>query len=128
VSTIIHDRRIDMLGRKIVFQPDGEVPHDDGYRLVVPETSGVYLFFDLRGPLYVGKADNLRRRFCNHFDSHNQQLTTALEFPVGTVRFLWVQVPSTELATTEAQIIEELCPICNIRLNSRREKRQRRCN
>lgn len=126
MSAVTHDRRIEMLDRSIEFTPDGEVPHDDGYCLVVPETPGIYMFHDWRGPLYIGKGENLRRRFSEHFTTHNPHLAAALNSPVGVIKFVWLNVELVDLDTVESRIINELCPICNIRLNSRRETRTRR--
>ena len=126
MSAVIHDRRLEMLDRRIEFTPDGEVPHDDGYRLAVPQCSGIYVFYDWRGPLYVGKGENLRRRFCEHFTTHNPYLAAALNSPVGAVKFVWLNVELVDLDKVESRIIKELCPICNIRLNSRHETRTRR--
>lgn len=125
MSSTVLDRRLEMLSRQVDFCPDGEVLHDELYSLAVPETSGIYVFFDWRGPLYVGKAENLRRRFFNHFNSHNPYLSAALNSPVGKVRFLWLNVDLVDLNKVEARLIEELCPICNIRLNGCRETRMR---
>lgn len=119
VASVFHDRRIEMLEREVVFQPNGQVPYDDDYRLAVPESSGIYLFFDWRGPLYIGQANNLRRRFCSHFETHNQHLAKAFVNPVGVIQFAWCEVPIQDLAKVESRLINELCPICNIRLNCR---------
>lgn len=126
MTAVIHDRRIDMLERTIAFDPDGEVPFDEDYQLAVPDDSGIYLFYDWRGPLYVGRAENIRRRFQNHFQTHNPHLARALRAPVGPVKFVWLRVPLVDLCEVEARLIEELCPICNIRMNDRPETRTRR--
>jgi hypothetical protein len=120
------DRRLELLDEPVMFRPDGVVPYEEGYRLAVPQRPGIYLFADLRGPLYVGKSTDLRRRFLGHEQSHNADLRRALHNPAGEVRFLWCEANLGELAEIERRTIAELCPICNIRLNDRPETRRRR--
>ena len=121
-----HDRRLALLDQPVRFRPDGGVPYEDGYRLAVPSRSGIYLFSDLRGPLYVGKSSDLRRRFTSHEQSHNADLRRALRNPAGEVTFHWLVVDLAALDAVERRTITELSPICNIRLNDRPETRRRR--
>jgi len=120
------DRRLALLDQPVRFRPDGGVPYEDGYRLAVPSRPGIYLFSDLRGPLYVGRSMDLRRRFTSHEQSHNADLRRALRNPAGEVTFHWLSVDLAQLDAVERRTITELSPICNIRLNDRPETRRRR--
>ncbi len=46
----------------------------------IPELPGVYVFRDATGYLYIGQAENLRKRLATHLDeSHNQSLAEYLK-------------------------------------------------
>ena len=50
-----------------MFQPIQ--PFDKAEILIVPEASGVYIIYDLAGPIYVGRsAVNIRRHLLAHFE------------------------------------------------------------
>lgn len=101
------------------FMIEQRVGFSDNYAITVPETSGCYLIADDRGPLYVGQAIQLRKRFGEHLrHSHNPNLRLALENPWGTITFGWMHVPSAELTTVELRLITFLQPICNIAHNT----------
>lgn len=98
--------------------PDGSVPYRLGWALGVPDDSGVYLIHDLRGMLYVGRADLLRRRFEEHYlDSHNPAVRQALRFAVGQLTFSWVLVAAPEQIELERNLIRALRPLCNVQHN-----------
>lgn len=85
----------------------------------LPTTHGVYLFYgenDL--PLYIGKANNLRRRVLSHFSgdhvsSKEQQLTQQIE------RVDWIETAGEIGALLqEAMLVKRLSPTYNKQLRS----------
>lgn len=57
-------------------KPDGLLRFEELNQGMLPETPGVYVWYDYLGTsLYVGKAANLKRRIESHlYESHNQYL------------------------------------------------------
>jgi len=102
---------------RLVFEPpeipfDGAVVFRRGLALSVPQGQGVYLIWDLRGVLYVGRASVLRRRYFDHLEySHNLKLRRALLRPLGQSHFGWLLDNSP--ASLERKLIRELQPLCN---------------
>jgi DNA polymerase-3 subunit epsilon len=95
----------------------------DGLRTdALPSTHGVYLFYgenDL--PLYVGKANNLRRRVVSHF-SGDHASSKELEFRRQTQRIDWVQTAGEIGALLqEAALVKKLMPTHNEALHSSEE-------
>ena len=98
---------------------DGAVSYRRGWALGVSESPGVYLIHDLRGMLYIGRADNLRRRFEDHLlRSHNPALRRALRTPVGPLTFSWVLVASSQQIEFERTLIRSFRPLCNVQHNA----------
>jgi len=88
----------------------------------VPSTHGVYLFYgenDL--PLYIGKANNLRRRILAHFSTDH---ASAKELAISqqVERIDWVHA-SGELGALlkEAELIKKLKPAHNVKLRANEE-------
>jgi excinuclease UvrABC nuclease subunit len=78
---------------------------------------------DLRGVLYVGRADDLRRRFEDHLAaSHNADVRRALSTTIGLLCFSWVLVAAPEQIELERSLIRSLRPLCNIQHNSSNEE------
>ena len=107
------------------YQVDGETSWGPAFALGVPRGPGVYRIFDLRGVLYVGKTEALRRRFEEHYrESHNPALRLALKNPFGKIRFSWIKVAIPDHATQhevsllldeiEQPLIASLRPLCNV--------------
>lgn len=97
-----------------------EVQFDYCHRVCVPSAQGVYIVHDLRGPLYVGRSQNLNKRFFDHLtDTHNPDFAELLKNPQGSMRFSWLETTSiTETEQLEKQVIRHLKPMCNkIRYN-----------
>lgn len=93
---------------------DGQVPFRPSYSFDLPQRGGVYLIYDLRGCLYIGRTDDLYDRFDTHHDySHNPQLRYALRHPVGVIDFAWILAESTEQMDLERRLIRDLEPLCN---------------
>lgn len=108
------DRRVALIRDPPLFEPDGAVPYMPTWSLCVPWAPGVYVVSDLRGPLYVGRTAQLRRRFYEHLDdSHNRLLRVALARPVGSTRFYWVLTVGKQAVMLEHYLISGLVPICN---------------
>jgi hypothetical protein len=60
-----------------------------------PESCGVYLLFDDAGRfIYIGKADNLRKRLGEHFSPSEENLMIRIFAKL----FVWVASPSISLA------------------------------
>ena len=86
----------------------------EAWQIEIPADSGLYLIHDLRGPLYVGRTTDLRRRFVQHLTfSHNRGVRTALECSFGPLRFTWLLLAREDLVNAEAWMIKELKPRFN---------------
>lgn len=103
-----------------LFQPFQMPPHKSvpfalSYALEIPCRGGVYLIADLRGVLYVGRTDDLRRRFKQHFHgtSDNPYLWQATQYPVGHLRLLWSECYGDRQVELEKILIREFQPPCN---------------
>lgn len=83
-----------------------------------PQTPGVYVLRDVESrALYVGKANNLRRRLRTHF-SARQWRATRPEF-ARAVAAEWHEVGSEiEALLREAQLIRELAPVVNVQTSA----------
>ncbi|WP_251965935.1 GIY-YIG nuclease family protein [Salinibacter ruber] len=80
----------------------------------MPENGGVYRLNDLRGTLYVGKTNSLRRRFQEHLDPNNWLIQQALQHRDGRLKFGWKAISSSEKrGQQERQLIQYYEPPCN---------------
>lgn len=79
----------------------------------VPETSGVYLYFNQDKIIYIGKAINLKRRVSSYFDL---DLDTKTRKMISEARFIsFIQVASElEALLLEARLIKKYQPHYNI--------------
>jgi hypothetical protein len=94
---------------------DGLVPFRLGWDIAVPRAGGVYLISDLRGPLYIGRTGDLRRRYGQHYlGSHNDLVNKALDHPLGEPSFAWAEIPTPDQPAVERRLIGALAPICNL--------------
>ncbi len=85
----------------------------------IPETPGVYLFYDgLGAPLYVGKSANLHARVRSHFAGEHR-LAKDMRITQQVTRVDWIETAG-ELGAllAESRLIKELLPVHN-----RRERR-----
>lgn len=90
----------------------GTVSFCHGSALRVPAGEGVYFLHDLRGVLYVGRSDELRRRYYDHLESEaNELLRQALRWPSGGVQFSWVTTKNSR--ALEKMLISDFQPPCN---------------
>ncbi|WP_299572992.1 GIY-YIG nuclease family protein [uncultured Williamsia sp.] len=93
---------------------DGDVAFRPSSTADIPDVGGVYVISDLRGPLYIGRTDDLNRRFHKHLeDSHNRKLRIALRNRVGNVRFAWIFADGPDQRSLEPALIRTLNPLCN---------------
>ena len=84
-----------------------------GNHIRIPTQSGVYVFSDFSRTLYVGKSDDLHRRYAQHSDgSHNQSLRYRLQRPIGDVRFHYMPIEEG-MDNFERALIRVLNPLCN---------------
>ena len=91
------------------------IPFRRGWILEVPSAPGVYIISDLRGVLYIGRADNLRRRIDQHYygESNNPNLNAAIARPVGNLSLSWCLAEATYQAELERRLIQTFTPPCN---------------
>ncbi len=88
----------------------------------LPETPGVYLFFDEKNnPLYVGKSKNIRERVISHF-SQDYTSHRELEIIKNTSRIEYRRTAG-ELGAliTESHLVKDLKPLYNRKLRERRQ-------
>lgn len=81
----------------------------------LPESAGVYLFFEKDTPIYIGKAINLKRRVGSYFDL---DLAPKTQRMVETANFIsYIRVESElESLLLEAKLIRKYMPKYNIEL------------
>ncbi len=78
----------------------------------LPDSAGVYLFYDARGELlYVGKARSIRKRISSHFSGGEPRLTSRID----RIDFL-VTANEAEALLAEQSFIKRHRPRLNIRL------------
>jgi len=81
-------------------------------RRELPDSPGIYLFYDARGELlYVGKARSVRKRVASHFSGGEPRLTSRIE----RIDFL-VTANEAEALLAEQSFIKRHRPRFNIRL------------
>lgn len=98
---------------------EGTVLFRPAWSLGVPAVPGVYLIHDLRGTLYIGRAESLRRRFEEHyFGTHNGALRIALKRNVGQINFSWISSAGTAQVDLERDLIQSMRPLCNVQHNT----------
>lgn len=92
-----------------------EVEFVIGNIAAIPMTAGVYVFYDLRGPIYIGRASSLHKRFSQHYQhSHNKRLKEAIFNNFGKLRFAWEEMTVKQTIKEEKRWIKKLNPIANI--------------
>ena len=105
--------------RELVNEPpkialDRTIKFKMGQAFLVPKEAGVYFIHDLRGIMYVGRTENLKRRFDQHFwKQKNEILVKALSHPVGELLFSWKLSVFPEQILLEREMIRALQPPCN---------------
>lgn len=122
----IHDdhapRVVDETVAKLISRPSMP-PRLDALQIeALPATHGVYLFYgenDL--PLYIGKANNLRRRVLSHF-SGDHLSSKELKISQQVERLEWIETAG-ELGALlqEAALVKRLMPAHNHQLRNNEE-------
>lgn len=90
----------------------------------VPELSGIYLVAQISRihglpldmqVLYVGRANNLRRRYRSHVDlrEQNPALNRLVASGRTDIEFWWAALPDGELDAAERRVIKDLMPVAN---------------
>ncbi len=78
-----------------------------------PESPGVYIFKRSARPLYVGKAENLRKRLSSYFRKNISEKVRALR--AEATKLEWTKLSSdVEALITEAELIKKYQPKYNI--------------
>lgn len=114
--------QIDAAVRELTARPSLPSHLDAGLVDALPATHGVYLFFDDSAlPLYIGKANNLRRRVLSHFSADHTS-SQELEIAQKIRRIEWIETAG-ELGALlkEAALIKKLMPSHNHRLRRNEE-------
>lgn len=105
--------------RKLIYEPpslvlDYTVPFKMGQAFLIPEQPAVYFIHDLRGIIYVGRTENLKRRFTQHYwKQSNEILVEAISRPLGKLLFSWNLSGFPEQILLERKLIRDLQPPCN---------------
>ena len=99
----------------VTLDTDGSTPFRHGRQMLVPERPGIYLIHDLRGVLYVGRTENLYRRFGQHYwRPDNHLLSRAMKATFGQLNFSWMLAPDPLVRIQiETELISWLQPVCN---------------
>ena len=84
---------------------------------ILPETPGVYMYFDASGTvIYVGKAKNLKRRVSSYFNRvHDSLLTNLLVLAIVDMKYIVVPTEQDAL-NLESSMIKEYQPRYNVLL------------
>lgn len=84
---------------------------------ILPETPGVYMYFDSEGTvIYVGKAKNLKRRVTSYFNrTHDVMRTNLLVRAIADMRYIVVPTEQDAL-NLENSMIKEYKPRYNVLL------------
>jgi hypothetical protein len=106
--------------RVIKLHPSHKIPFNKGNLARVPRASGVYIVFDLFGPVYVGRSRvDMRRRLTAHFEGRgNRNLAIAKRAGARTsLTFTYCVLPVSEQADLERFLIPALgvAAIANLR-------------
>jgi len=84
----------------------------EAYRKI-PESAGIYVFFNTGSPIYIGKAINLKRRVSSYFDIHLGQKTARMMKDATELSFVRVD-SELEALLLEARLIRQFMPKYNI--------------
>lgn len=93
---------------------ENTVPYKITNEIMIPKYAGIYLIHDIRGILYIGRTENLRRRFNEHlWKEKNELLMNACSKPVGDIKFSWFSCEFPRQIIEERKLIDVFKPICN---------------
>jgi DNA polymerase-3 subunit epsilon len=107
---------------KLISRPSLPSRLDPAQIDALPSTHGVYLFYGENDmPLYIGKANNLRRRVLSHF-SGDHASSKELRISQQIERLEWVQTAGEIGALLqEAALVKKLMPVHNHQLRNNEE-------
>jgi hypothetical protein len=86
-------------------------PFDERYITCVPKSAGVYIIYDLAGPIYVGRsASNIQRRLKTHLAGRgNRNIAHAISVgAASSLSFTYYCMLSSLQGDAEAILIHEL--------------------
>lgn len=86
-------------------------PFDSVHVAEVPHTSGIYVIFDIAGPIYAGRSRvDIQRRLRSHLDgSGNKNLALAMRIGASrSLTFTYCCLPATDQADVERLLIAAL--------------------
>ena len=93
------------------LDPSHRLPFDGKSIDAVPRGSGVYVIYDLAGPIYAGRSSvDIHRRLRSHFDGTGNR-NLALARRVGarsSLSFIYCLLPTSEQADVERVLIAAL--------------------
>ncbi len=93
------------------LDPSHRLPFDRASIKGVPRAAGVYIIYDLAGPIYVGRSRlDIRRRLESHFDgTGNRNVKLARRSGAGpSLTFTYCVLPDREQANVESILIAAL--------------------
>jgi excinuclease UvrABC nuclease subunit len=112
----------DLIDNPPLIKVNKTIAFDMSFNLLVPDMPGVYFIHDLRGILYIGRTDNLRRRLNEHYwKKSNPRLKKAIANPVGKLQVSWILSQYPEQNFLEKKFIKIFRPPCN-RISYKGEK------
>ncbi|HJY98984.1 MAG TPA: UvrB/UvrC motif-containing protein [Patescibacteria group bacterium] len=79
----------------------------------VPQTAGVYVFFKGKTPIYIGKANNIKRRLSSYLDLNLEPKTRKMVTEARYISFVKV-TSELEALLLEAKLIRKFMPHYNI--------------
>jgi hypothetical protein len=91
--------------------PSRRLPFDRPSVAAVPRSSGVYIIFDLAGPMYVGRSRvDIRRRLQGYLDgTRNRNIALARRVGAGaSLSFSYCLLPRTVQGEIESLLIAAL--------------------
>lgn len=96
------------------FKIDGKTTFNSVGSIGVPNTGGIYFISDFRGVLYIGKTENLNRRFKDHYwNTQNPRIAQVKKNPIGQLEFSWMYVDFKDQTDKEKELIQYFQPVCN---------------
>ena len=106
--------KIRYVRKQIKVPQHKSIPYSDSWSRIVPTAGGIYLIHDLRGVLYIGRTNNIKRRFTEHLSgSSNYILNRAMITRAGTLFFSWNLSELPEQRNLETLLIKQFNPVCN---------------
>lgn len=88
----------------------------DYKKIIIPTKPGVYLYYNQKEVIYVGKAKNLKKRTSQYFQSHHRDLkTAALVKDIAKIEFITTD-NELDALFLESELIKRYQPRYNILL------------